>query len=81
MYHAPKPPKPPPWWAEVFILTKAVLGILFWPLAALLLLIGAIVGLVVLLTIHWAFGVLLVAFLAAGVTAFALWEMQRPSPL
>lgn len=80
VYYSPKPPKPPPWWVEVFVLTKAVFGILFWPLAALMGLIAAIVGLVILFTIHWAFGVLLIAALLAGVVAFALWERQRPSP-
>lgn len=78
MYYSPQPQKPTPWWVEVFVLTKAVFGILFWPLVAVLGVIAAIVGLVALFTIHWAFGVLLLALIVAAVVAFALWEWRRP---
>jgi len=72
MYHEPE--KPPPWWLEALVLTRAVFAILFWPLAALFGGIVVIVGLIFALAARWAWGLLLIA---AAVAAFAWWERRR----
>ncbi|MFQ5878921.1 MAG: hypothetical protein ACE5IZ_01940 [Dehalococcoidia bacterium] len=63
----------------MFVLSKAVFGILFWPLAAILGLIAIVGGLVVLFSVHWAFGVLFLALIVAAIAAFALWERRHPT--
>lgn len=77
----PQPQKPERWWAEVIVLTKVVFGILFWPLMVLLGIVTSVGGMVILFTIHWAYGVLLLAFLLAALLAFARWERRRPSSI
>ena len=74
----PQPEKPPPWWLETFMITRAVFGVLFWPLLALAGGIVAIVGLVFAFTAHWAWGILAVALIGAAVAAFLWWDAHRP---
>src|SRR3989304_2418906 len=49
--------KPAPWWQEAFVLSRAVFGVLFWPLAAIFGLFIAIGGLVVAFSAGAGWGV------------------------
>ena len=54
-----------PWWQEAFVLSRAVFGVLFWPLAAIFGLMIAIGGLVV-------------AVIGAAIAVFAWWDRRQP---
>lgn len=76
----PRPDKPAPWWREALVLTRVVFGVLFWPLVAIVGGIGAIVGLLLAFSIHWAWGLLALALTAGAIAAFAWWDRQRVPP-
>jgi hypothetical protein len=48
----------PSLWTEFWVLTRAVCGIIFWPVLALVALILGLLGLFYLFATHWAFGLL-----------------------
>ena len=67
-----------PWWLEAFVLSRAVFGILFWPVAAI---VGAIVALGLLFaafTENVVWGLLVLAAIVAVIFAFAWWDSHRP---
>ncbi len=70
--------KPAPWWQEAFVLTRAVFGILFWPLAALFGVMVAISGLLVAFNTGLLWGLLALALIAAAIAAFAWWDRRQP---
>ncbi len=70
--------KPAPWWQEAFVLTRAVFGILFWPLAALFGVMVAISGLLVAFNTGVLWGLLALALIAAAIAAFAWWDRRQP---
>lgn len=70
--------KQPPWWQEAFVLTRAVFGILFWPLLALAAAVVAIFGLFVAFNAGVVWGVLVLALIAAAVAVFAWWDRRQP---
>ena len=70
----------PSLWTEFWVLTRAVYGIIFWPVLALLTLILGLLGLFYLFATHWAFGLLALTGLALGIAAFAWWDRRRPPP-
>ncbi len=70
--------KPAPWWQEAFVLTRAVFGILFWPLAAIFGALVAISGLFVAFNAGLLWGLLALALIAAAIGAFAWWDMRQP---
>ena len=72
-----KPEKPPPWWLETFILTRAIFGVLMWPFLALIGVIVIIVGLFIAAAAHWALGLLVLALIGTAIFAFARWEKSR----
>lgn len=80
MYYKMPPEKPPPWWAEVFVLTRAVFGILFWPLAVIVAAIAALVMTFFLFSVHWTLGVLMIIAIIAAIGAFAWWDSHRMRP-
>jgi len=66
-----------PWWLEAFVLSRAVFGILFWPVAAI---VGAIVALGLLFaafTENVVWGLLVLAAIVAVIVAFAWWDSHR----
>ena len=67
-----------PWWQEAFVLSRAVCGVLFWPLAAHVGLIIAIGGLVVAFGAGLGWGLLVLAIIAAAIAAFAWWDRRQP---
>lgn len=77
----PRPERPPPWWQEALALIWAAVSVLFWPLAALVGAVIAIVGLLFAFSVGWAWGLLALALIAAAVAAFAWWDRRRPPSL
>lgn len=73
-----EPGKPAPWWQEAFVLTRAVFGILFWPLVAIVAAIVAIGGLFVAFSTGLGWGLLALALIAGVIAAFAWWDRRRP---
>ena len=67
-----------PWWQEAFVLTRAVFGILFWPIAAIVGVIVAIGGLFVAFDTGVGWGLLALALIGAVIAAFALWDRRQP---
>ncbi len=67
-----------PWWQEAFVLTRAVLGILFWPLVAIIGVMVAIGGLFVAFDAGLGWGLLALAIIAAIIAAFAWWDRRQP---
>lgn len=72
------PNKPPPWWQETFVLTRAIFGILFWPLLAIIGVMVAIGGLFVAFDTGVGWGLLALALIAAVIAAFAWWDRRQP---
>jgi hypothetical protein len=73
-----EPGRREPWWLETLVLTRAVFGILFWPIAAI---VGAIVALGLLFAAFSSsalWGLLALAAIAACIAAFAWWDRNRP---
>ncbi len=70
--------KPAPWWQEAFVLSRAVFGILFWPLAAIFGVMVAISGLFAAFSAGLLWGLLWLAIIAAAIAAFAWWDMRQP---
>jgi len=62
----------------MLVLSWAVFSVLFWPLAAIVAGVVAILGLIFAFTVHWGWGLLALALSAAAVAAFARWEGRRP---
>ena len=67
----------PSLWTEFWVLTRAVYGVLFWPVLALLALILGLLGVFYLFATYWAFGLLALGAIAAAVGAFAWWDRRR----
>lgn len=67
-----------PWWQEAFVLTRAVFGILFWPIIAIVGVIVAIGGLFVAFDTGVGWGLLALALIAAVIAAFAWWDRRQP---
>ena len=65
---------------DTLILTRAVFGVIVPVLLAMLFVIGAVTGAVVLLAVHPALALLPIGALAAGILLFARWEQRRFHP-
>ncbi len=70
--------KPAPWWQEAFVLSRAVFSILFWPLAAIFVVLVAVSGLFVAFNAGPLWGLLVLALIAAAIAAFAWWDLRQP---
>src|SRR3990172_3986488 len=68
-----------PWWQEAFVLSRAVFGVLFWPLAAIFGLMIAIGGLIVAFSASGVWGLLVLAAIRAAGAALPWWG-RRPAP-
>ena len=62
---------------DALILTRAVFGVLFWPLIILFGTIVALVLLFYLFSIFWLFGVLALVAVGAAVGLYARWERHH----
>ncbi len=65
---------------EVLVITRAVFGILLWPLAAILLVIVDLIAIFWLFTTHPLLALIPIAITVAAVAAFARWEQRRYRP-
>ena len=67
-----------PWWHEAFALSRAVFGVLFWPLAAIFGLMIAIGALIVAFSASAVWGLLVLAVIGAAIAAFRWWDRRQP---
>jgi hypothetical protein len=65
---------------EVWVLTRAAFGILFWPLAALIGFVLAVVLVLFLFTVHPALALIPVAAIGVALYLFARWEQRHFRP-
>ena len=80
MYHEPPPEKPPSGCLETLIVTRAVFGVLLWPMVALASLLLVVVVFFMLFAVHPALALLPVAAAALAVMLFVRWERRRFRP-
>jgi len=80
MYHDPQPQREPGGCLEVWVLTRAMFGILFWPMLALIGAVLAVVLVFLLFTVHPALALIPIAAIAGAVYLFARWEQRRFRP-
>jgi hypothetical protein len=76
-YYQQEPEKEPGGCRESFVLTRAVFGVLMWPLLALL---GAMVGLGIVLYLFFVnplLALIPIGLLAVGLFLFARWESKH----
>jgi ABC-type Fe3+-siderophore transport system permease subunit len=62
------------------VLTRAMFGILLWPMLALVGFVLAVVMILYLFTVHPALALIPVAAIALAVYLFARWEQRRFRP-
>jgi hypothetical protein len=65
---------------DVLVMTRVVFGILFWPLAALFLVLIDIAVIFYLFFIHPALALIPIAITVGAIWAFARWEQNRDRP-
>jgi len=80
VYQQKGPQEEPGGCLEVWVLTRAMFGILFWPLLALVGFVLAVFLVLFLFTVHPALALIPVAAIALGVYLFARWEQRRFRP-
>ena len=80
MYDSPKSQQEPGGCLEVWVLTRAMFGVLFWPVVALVGLIIAVVLAFYLFTVQPALALIPVAAIVVAVYIFARWEQRRFRP-
>jgi len=80
VYQQQKPQQEPGGCLEVWVLTRAVFGVLFWPLAALIGFVLAVVLVFFLFAVHPALALIPVAAIAIAIYLFARWEQRRFRP-
>ena len=77
---SPNDDDPKPGCLDVFVITRVVLGLLFWPLAGIM---GVVLGLGIalyLFTVHPALALIPVAIGAAVIYLLARWDQRRSTP-
>jgi hypothetical protein len=80
MYYDPPPEKRPSGCLETLIVTRAVFGVLFWPIVALGILLVLFVAAFVLSAVHPALILVPVAAAVLGLALVARWERRRFRP-
>ena len=80
MYQEPEPRQEPGGCLEVWVLTRAMFGILFWPMLALIGVILAVVFIFFLFTVHPALALIPVAAIGVALYLFARWEQRHFRP-
>lgn len=80
MHYEPEPEQEPGGCLEVWVLTRAMFGILFWPMLALFGLIMLVVFIFYLFTVHPALALIPIAAIALAGYLFARWEQRRFRP-
>lgn len=80
MYYEPQRQREPSGCLDALILARIVFGVLFWPLVAIVLVVGAVLLVFTLLFTNVLLGLLALAGLIAAVAAFAWWDRRRVRP-
>ena len=62
---------------EVWVISRAVFGILAVPLLVLAGVILGIVGIVALFSLHWLFGLAGLVTAGGAITVYARWERRK----
>jgi hypothetical protein len=70
----------PPGCLDALLITRAVFGVLIWPMLAILLVVLDVGVIVYVYTLHPALALIPVAITAAAVWLFSRWEQQRFRP-
>ncbi len=78
--YEPSRPEEAPGCRDVWVITRATLGVLVWPLLALIAVLLSVFGAFVLFATHPALALLPIAALVAAVYLFARWEQRRSGP-
>lgn len=73
-------PESKPGCLDVIVMTRVVFGILFWPIAALFLVITDIAVVFYLFAIHPALALIPLALTVAAIWALARWDQNRERP-
>jgi hypothetical protein len=76
----PQPEEKPPGCLDALLITRAVFGVLMWPVIAMIAVVADIVIIIWAFSVHPALALVPVAATAAGVAAFARWEQGRFRP-
>lgn len=79
-YGSPEPEKPPRWWEETWVLSRAVFGVLFWPMAVLFLGLFALLGVFYLFSWHPLAGLGGIVAIGGAIWLFAWWDQRRGPP-
>lgn len=77
-YQDQGPSRKPRWYEEIFIIVRAVFGVLFIPLAVLIGFIVWLVATFAAFSAHWALGLLCLALMAVAIGIFAYWDSHQP---
>lgn len=80
VYQEPGPQREPGGCLEVWVLTRAMFGILMWPMLALVGVVLAVVFVLFLFTVHPALALIPIAAIALAVYLFARWEQRHFRP-
>jgi hypothetical protein len=65
---------------DVFVILRAVLGLLMWPFIAVVVIVADLVAIVTAFSVHPALALLPVGLTAAAVLAYARWEQRHFRP-
>jgi cobalamin synthase len=78
-YYEQRPPgaEKGPGCLDALVITRVVFGMLFWPLAALILVFVDLGVIFYFFTLHPALALIPLAWTAAGIWLFARWEQRR----
>ena len=78
-YHGPsqEPEEEPGGCMEVFVISRAVFGILAVPLLIMIGVIAVIVALIVLFSVGWILGLVGLALIGVGIAFYARWERDK----
>jgi hypothetical protein len=65
---------------DVFVITRAIMGMLLIPIAALFFVIADIAAIIWLLTVHPALALIPIALTAVAIWLLARWDRRRGHP-
>ena len=82
VYYQDQPPsnEKPSGCLDLLLITRAVFGVLFWPLAAIVVVFVDLGATWVLFTMHPALAFVTIVPTAVGIWLFARWEQRRFRP-